>query len=335
MTGTKNPYSTVFWNDIENDEKLKTCSLAAAGLWLRHMLPMAARSPEPGVVLSGKWPCRIDGDLPTVLANIAGGSPDVIAALLDELVKSETASIDAGGRVFNRRMVRAHNLSEERAAAGRAGAEARWQTHGKHHGKRDGKTGEAEFPLSGGNTRAKRRGEEPDGCDNDGKPMASSSFGASSRENLTEDRGPRGKRATTPKERTKRTKLPEGWGLEPDLRAWTVDTLAATHATDRLSIERELEQFTNHHTAKGNTMADWRAAWRTWIWNAIKWSKNNGNNPKSPNGTGKVGAGTRAAIGYAIYTGAGASREQREPRDMGSAEVPDGPGDAEDGPKRD
>ena len=40
----KNPYTLLFWNDLENDERLGTCSLAAKGLWTCHLLPIAARS---------------------------------------------------------------------------------------------------------------------------------------------------------------------------------------------------------------------------------------------------------------------------------------------------
>jgi hypothetical protein len=34
------------------------------------------------------------------------------------------------------------------------------------------------------------------------------------------------------------------------------------------------EAFTNHHRAKGTTMADWEAAWRTWVDGERKWGRN-------------------------------------------------------------
>ena len=38
-------------------------------------------------------------------------------------------------------------------------------------------------------------------------------------------------------------------------------------------IENQASQFRDHHVSHGKTMADWPAAWRTWIRNAIKFSK--------------------------------------------------------------
>ncbi len=122
----KNPSSTWYFNDWENDPALKTCSLAAQGLWKR-LLCIAARSLEHGVV-------QIEGrtsSLPHGLAHLASavGRPlEEIAPLIDELLSSGTASRDRKGRLFCRRMVRAAGLSPKRAKAGKLGAEA---THGK------------------------------------------------------------------------------------------------------------------------------------------------------------------------------------------------------------
>lgn len=117
----KNPSSILYWNDLENDAQLKTCSLAAKGLWDHHMLPIAARSAEPGVILLGNHPSRLDGDLPMLLARSVGESPETIAILLRELVDSGAASVDAAGRVYNRRMVREEGVRKARADAGRKG----------------------------------------------------------------------------------------------------------------------------------------------------------------------------------------------------------------------
>ncbi|MGA9855322.1 MAG: hypothetical protein WBR29_08620 [Gammaproteobacteria bacterium] len=34
-----------------------------------------------------------------------------------------------------------------------------------------------------------------------------------------------------------------------------------------------MEAFTNHHKAKGTTMKDWDAAWRTWVCREATYSK--------------------------------------------------------------
>ena len=58
----------------------------------------------------------------------------------------------------------------------------------------------------------------------------------------------------------RRTRLPAEF--YPDETGITA--LAATG----LSLAVELEKFKNHHKAKGSTMLDWQAAWRTWVGNA-------------------------------------------------------------------
>src|SRR5581483_1414767 len=91
-----------------------------------------------------------------------------------------------------------------------------------------------------------------------------------SRESLTVDRGRANARAPNGKPEKRRSKLPPDWTLTPELREWTADTLAGTHATARVDIDRELEKFKAHHIAKGNLMADWNRAWHTWTFNAIE-----------------------------------------------------------------
>jgi len=40
-----------------------------------------------------------------------------------------------------------------------------------------------------------------------------------------------------------------------------------------LALSTELAAFRNHHTAKATLMADWQAAWRTWVGNARKFNR--------------------------------------------------------------
>ncbi len=42
-------------------------------------------------------------------------------------------------------------------------------------------------------------------------------------------------------------------------------------------LDRELDKFRDHHTAKGSVMKDWQAAFRTWLRNADEWGVRNGN----------------------------------------------------------
>lgn len=129
---SKNPSDTWFYNDWENDPELKSCSLAAQGLWMR-LLCIAARSPERGVVQIGS----LDFSHPNGLQQIAaavGRSQEEIAPLIDELVSSRAASLDRKKRITNRRMVRAAKTSKARSRSGKNGADV---TNGKRWKKTD------------------------------------------------------------------------------------------------------------------------------------------------------------------------------------------------------
>lgn len=58
--------------------------------------------------------------------------------------------------------------------------------------------------------------------------------------------------------------LPEGWAPKPGPRPAGFNETA------------ELEAFRDHHTARANTMADWDAAWRTWMRNWSRFRARNG-----------------------------------------------------------
>ena len=321
---TKNPHSTLFWNDLENDAELKTCSLAAKGLWTCHLLPIAARSPEPGVVTIGSWPSKVGADLAMVLSNVVGGSADVLAALIDELVNSGAASVDAEGRLFNRRMVRAAKLSEKRSAAGRTGARSRWQTDGKtgatpgwqtdgkHHGKRDGKTPSASPTVSDGKDTTIPAKSTTSGCDGDSKPMHSSILREERRESLTETPV---RAESAPDDGKKATRLPVDWRPEGELRDWTLE--AIRKAGSSVSAGHELEKFRDHWKAspgaKGRK-ADWPATWRNWIRKAIEMeNKGNGSIYRQgarPQARRRTGAENAAAFAAAFSV----------PRDRGSSD---------------
>lgn len=89
----------------------------------------------------------------------------------------------------------------------------------------------------------------------------------------TEERGAtRAKRAPPPPG----PKITMDWPLSDELRQWTVSTLAATNAASRVDIERELLKFRTHHVREGTTERGATRAWHTWIFNAIKWSEEDG-----------------------------------------------------------
>jgi hypothetical protein len=54
---------------------------------------------------------------------------------------------------------------------------------------------------------------------------------------------------------------------------WTpTESHAALASEHDLDLVAERAQFEDHHRAKGSTMKDWDAAFRTWLRNAAKWS---------------------------------------------------------------
>lgn len=77
--------------------------------------------------------------------------------------------------------------------------------------------------------------------------------------------GPRAKRARA------RAPLPDDWAPT---------TGDIEHARERGFADQQIHAiaraFANHHRAKGNLMADWGAAWRTWCENEIKFQGNRG-----------------------------------------------------------
>jgi hypothetical protein len=72
--------------------------------------------------------------------------------------------------------------------------------------------------------------------------------------------------------------------------AWVLPEESRQYARERGWSEREIdfqfEKFKNHHIAKGNLMADWSAAWRTWV--------GNGYGPRAPSPGGGAPPRSRA-----------------------------------------
>ena len=176
----KNPSTLLFWNDLANDEELKSCSRAARGLWTTECLPKAAA--QQGVVQIGMHPCVWDDDLPRLLANSGGGTAEEVLDLLTELVNSGAVSVDENGRLYNRRMVRANGVSKVRSEAGTRGAEVTnakrqksgkgvGKAGGKDAGKQDGKTEDAERAPSVGNTKTISNDGDADSRQNSGNEV--------------------------------------------------------------------------------------------------------------------------------------------------------------------
>lgn len=71
----------------------------------------------------------------------------------------------------------------------------------------------------------------------------------------------------TKKPLAKSTIFPETFSLTESMLTWALEKNANVDAP------MEFEKFKNWHTAKGSTMKNWEAAWRTWILNSLKYAK--------------------------------------------------------------
>jgi hypothetical protein len=98
MTGTIS--SKFFWPDWRSDPKLRSCSLAARGLWM-DMLCIAAEAQPTGYVLLNGRPLSC-----TDLARLSGAPEDEVRSAIAELDAAGVFSRDRKGRIYSRRMVR-------------------------------------------------------------------------------------------------------------------------------------------------------------------------------------------------------------------------------------
>jgi hypothetical protein len=111
----KLPWGKFYWADWRKDPGLRSCSLAARGLWI-DMLSLAYESEEIGyLVVNGAAMTNRD------IARGIGADPRLSNRLTRELEVKGVFSRDPRGAIYSRRMVRDAQISNERAKAGRLG----------------------------------------------------------------------------------------------------------------------------------------------------------------------------------------------------------------------
>jgi uncharacterized protein YdaU (DUF1376 family) len=94
------------------------------------------------------------------------------------------------------------------------------------------------------------------------------------------------------------------------------ETGIAYAVTRRLSLETELASFRNWHQAKGTTMKDWQAAWRTWCDKAVEFGRagqQGGGGARASPAANSRDEGRRKVL--EVLTGGGRN-EQRSERDI-------------------
>jgi hypothetical protein len=86
------------------------------------------------------------------------------------------------------------------------------------------------------------------------------------RTNLSIEKDSSSRRATS----RRRSALPDAFLLSEKM-----GTYAQANGFDSARTAREFDRFCNHHRAKGSLFVDWEAAWRTWVSNALEYSRRN------------------------------------------------------------
>lgn len=98
----------------------------------------------------------------------------------------------------------------------------------------------------------------------------------------------------TPKPKPSRSKpatpAPDNFDLPPALHGWFQEQGLAKLEVD---IHSETLQFLDYHRAKGSTMRDWTAAWRTWMRNAGKFAQQ-----RTRNGNGHYNGSRNGHVPY-------------------------------------
>lgn len=79
----------------------------------------------------------------------------------------------------------------------------------------------------------------------------------------------------------RKTQLPDNFNLNDE-------RFSRALAAGMVSVEAEFVAFRNYHQAHGSVMANWDAAWRTWIGNANRWRS--GGSKTVANGDAEVAA---------------------------------------------
>lgn len=89
-----------------------------------------------------------------------------------------------------------------------------------------------------------------------------------------------------------RSRLPADFAISPEMYDYAE---AAGFADEKIGTM--FGAFCDHHRSRGNSMADWAAAWRTWVRNEVKFNRGRPTNEANRNGTaaGKGGFSNIAA----------------------------------------
>ncbi len=91
--------------------------------------------------------------------------------------------------------------------------------------------------------------------------------------NRTEHEGNRTEENTSPPKARRKAEvaIPEDFQITDKMRSWAVKSVPT------VDVDFETENFRDHARGHDRRQADWEAAWRTWMRNAVKFARNGGN----------------------------------------------------------
>ena len=252
--------------DWRKDVQLRSCSVAARGLWIDLMCVMHSCEPYGHLALNGK---------PMTPANISGqtGVPAAqVRKLLDELIENGVARINAEGLVYSKRMVNDERIRNARAEGGKAGAEhgSKGAEHGSKGGRPKADKGGSETPLQltlepppSSSSSSSSSSSQPSVVVGGAAPSAAPSpapepappFDGNNAETLN------GKAVVT---LATNWDLPEQWGLDAEALGW-----------QPRDVLREAEKFRQYWTAGRGTgtrrsVKGWRQTWSNWLEKAAR-----------------------------------------------------------------
>jgi hypothetical protein len=215
-----------YFPDWLSDPCVRSCSLAARGLWM-DILSLAAsnKGRDHGfLVLTGRKPTYAE------IARLVQSTAEEVQALIAELGRNGVFSVDKRGVIYSRRMVR------------------------NEKNRRNGREGGNPILLEQQRNRKSDKALIPEPEPEPGRiPPVSPLVGG---------KAPR------------KTRLPSEFQFSPAMAAYAAQEGFAGQEGFLL-----FERFCDHHRSKANVMADWMAAWRNWVRNEVKFSKQrmNGN----------------------------------------------------------
>jgi len=220
----------------------------------------------------GSWTMKelTDGFVPREIVDELGGTQaqinDLLAAKLwTESEKGftfwdwEDYQPSASSIKMNRK-----ETSQKRSAAGRLGAQTRWQKHGKNNGKRDlpsSKTEKttdllSETKVDESTTTTQNMAKWQSDSKADGKRIAPTQPNQLKDKLLAQKNDGKNSKSIS---------IPSSW--KPN------ESHTEFAKTNSLNVDHEAEQFRNHALATGRKMKNWDAAFRVWLGNAVKWKK--------------------------------------------------------------